>query len=499
LFYLRAYGPAVVAGTVAARSCSNTAMDNTAMGSDAAEESFETAGCTYDFRFVFYDPGLYTMEAVLTFSNPPPVAVFPLSQEANEQEPHYEGYLLPGFPLLTSVVLEGEEQSPKDKDNDDDDNSQPLCSFEDLTETSATSARDKARWKVTGRVNGRGYSSDTMNSPIVSKAGFKNNANALGIRMEYKHTNRCRIIFSESSFRNDDEARQKAFPGKACGNGPRKIHIVYIGDSVMRVQKDVLQDLVKTLPKDALELEFSLLSLHGGYRKNQVLGPANLEAFLSDLQRKAEADVRAGKEDVKIAVLFNTGLHDIHRLCGSEFQNERPSYIDKNSLADGSAFACANEYEALLRDFLDLMTEFPAALKVFQTTTSAWPKYGNFGIQWSEGAQDMPLVSDFSAAFNEIAFDVLAEYRGEPQTNSDKNNNNNNNNNNNSNNNNNNSNHGSSRIEIMDGYWITHPRPDNRETGDIGKKLSHPGLEVLGTMARMWWMLVRERVCQSPS
>eukprot|EP00536_Pseudo-nitzschia_multiseries_P012944 jgi/Psemu1/290602/fgenesh1_pg.523_\ len=471
LFYLRAYGPAVISGTVAARSCSNSdAMG----GADSVENSSDAggadSGCTYEFRFDFYDPGLYTIEAVLTFSNPPPISIFPLSEDANEQEPHYEGYLLPGFPLLANVVLDGDGQSP------DGDGSQPLCSLEDLTETSPTSAREKARWKVTGRVNGRGYSSDTMNSPIVSRVGYQNNINALGIRMEYRHTNDCRIL-PESFFR--DEARHELFQGKSCGNGPKKIHIVYIGDSVLRVQKDVLQNLLKTMSNDRtgldfdfdfdFDFEFSFLSLHGGYRKNQALGPADLQSFLRELQQTTEATAD-GEKDVKIAVLFNTGLHDIHRLCGSEFKDERPSYLDENSLAAGT-FACVNEYKALLREFLETMSEYPAVLKVFQTTTSAWPKYGNFGIDWSVHPQDMPLVSDFSALFNKVAFDLLEDHRGKGTNDGN-------------------------RIDIMDGYWITHPRPDNREIGDIGKKLSHPGVEVLSTMARMWLMLIRERVCQ---
>jgi len=84
-----------------------------------------------------------------------------------------------------------------------------------------------------------------------------------------------------------------------------------------------------------------------------------------------------------------------------------------------------NEYRALLKDFIEKINEFPAALKVFQTTTAAWPKYGNYGIQWSANAQSMILLSDFCEYFNNIAFEVLADYKN-------------------------------SDIQIMDGYWITY-------------------------------------------
>ena len=122
-----------------------------------------------------------------------------------------------------------------------------------------------------------------------------------------------------------------------------------------------------------------------------------------------------------------------------------------------------NEYRALLKDFLDVVQDFPADLKVFQSTTAAWPKYGNYGIEWGQGGQGMVLMSDFCQAFNDIAFEVLQDYKND--------------------------------IAIMDGYWITYPRPDNREVGDIGKKLSHPGVEVLGAMTRKFVMLVLDRVC----
>ena len=124
-----------------------------------------------------------------------------------------------------------------------------------------------------------------------------------------------------------------------------------------------------------------------------------------------------------------------------------------------------DEYRALIRDFVDVIKEFPAQLKVFQSTTAAWPKYGNWGIGWEHNPQRMPLVSDFSAKFNEIAFEVLADYKKD------------------------------GGIDIMDGYWITYPRPDNREIGDIGNKLSHPGVEVLSAMARKWAMLVLYKIC----
>ncbi len=420
-FFLRAYGPSVVPGTISSRHATHD-------------------GCRYKFDFVFFDPGVYTVEAVLTVSRPPPLSAFPLTEE---NEPHYEGYLLPGFPLTTTVAFGDSKMASA--------NDRALCQFEDLVETSATSSKTKARWKVTGRVNERDYFSKTMNSTLLSTRGYATNVNSLGIHMEYRYVNDCRLI-DESAF--DRTFRDKpALSNDRCSGSQEKVHIVYIGDSVLRVQKDMLQQFLTSVPTSQVELTF--LSLHGGYRKNQAMGPSNVQNFLKDLQTRAQND--------KIVLLFNTGLHDIHRLCGDEFRDERPSYLDKYQLNAGS-FACVNEYRALLRDFLDLVQEFPASLKVFQSTTAAWPKYGNYGIGWGQGGQGMVLLSDFCQAFNEIAFQVLQDYRQKD-------------------------------IAIMDGYWISYPRPDNREIGDIGKKLSHPGVEVLSAMTRKFVMLILDRVC----
>ena len=421
-FFLRAYGPSVVPGTIASRYATQ-------------------GGCRYEFNFVFFDPGVYTVEAVLTVSQPPPISTFPLT--GRKYEPYYEGYLLPGFPLTTTVAFANSNVASAEDDK-------ALCQFEDLVETSASSAKNKARWKVTSRVNEKDYFSNSMNSTLVSTRGYATNVNSLGIHMEYRYVKDCRLI-DESDFhrvRRDEPP----LSGDRCRSSQEKVHIVYIGDSVLRVQKDMLQEFLKGKPTSKVELTY--LSLHGGYRKNQAMGPANVQNFLNDLQIKAKGD--------KIVLLFNTGLHDIHRLCGDEFRDERPSYLDKDKLNSG-AFACVNEYRALLKDFLDVVQDFPADLKVFQSTTAAWPKYGNYGIEWGQGGQGMVLMSDFCQAFNDIAFEVLQDYKND--------------------------------IAIMDGYWITYPRPDNREVGDIGKKLSHPGVEVLGAMTRKFVMLVLDRVC----
>ena len=57
----------------------------------------------------------------------------------------------------------------------------------------------------------------------------------------------------------------------------------------------------------------------------------------------------------------------------------------------------------------------------------------------------------------------------------------------------------SNSIHIIDGYWITLPRPDHTQTSEqnqVGKHLIHPGYEVLSVFARRWLMLILWGLCE---
>ena len=82
------------------------------------------------------------------------------------------------------------------------------------------------------------------------------------------------------------------------------------------------------------------------------------------------------------------------------------------------------------------------------------------------GGQAMPVTTDVPSMFNELAIDILRKKF-------------------------------SDSIKIIDGFWISYSRPDNREIGTIGNKLSHPGLEVQSAMSRIWAMVLLEKVCHS--
>jgi hypothetical protein len=425
-FYLRAYGPSVIPGTLVKNNSSNTKG-------------------IYDIQFVFPDPGIYTVEIVLTFSTSPSLHTFPMKEEW--QQPAYEGYLLPEFPLLVPVQ---QSSVPSLSLKYSEGRNDSLCSFDDLIVSSSAEALGKARWVVTSRSNAPGYTSTTINN-AVSKRGYIENVNSIGIKMDYRYLRGCSLL-PETALR-----QQRVFgEGTSCTNSTsdKQLQIIYIGDSVLRVQKDKLRALANRIPN----LKFQFLSLHLGYRRNQVMGPSNVESFLHDIQIQRPNDTKV--------ILFNTGLHEIHQLCGADNAADRRNYLNNSQLNSGT-FSCLNEYHAVLQDFIATIQQFPADLKIFQTSTAAWPKYGNWGIGWEHNPQGMPLVSDFSETFNEIAFQFLQEKNGRQ----------------------------GSKIHIMDGYWITYARPDNREYGAIGNKLSHPGDEVLSAMSRIWAKMIVDKVC----
>jgi len=386
----------------------------------------------YEMKLIPLDPGVYTVEVVLSFSSPNAFSSFPLA--SGTPEPAYEGYLLPGFPIRINVNINSANTGGRTND------AVPLCSFRQLVETSPNSVLSKARWHVDSKANERGYTS-SLAGKRVSKEGYKQSTNSIGIQMSYDYSPNCTLLASRSF-----QKQGSSHPFHQCES--KDIKVIFIGDSVMRVQWNRFDELVKGIPSVSTDY----ISLYGGYRMCERQDPT--------ISQKLDAIYAKSENSVK-AIIFNTGMHDIHRLCGSEWFEDRKNYIDESVLS--ADFSCMREYESIIKDFADLISSVPADLKIFQSTTSAWPKYGNYGIQWPFGAQLLPLDSSFVAPFNEIAFTVLREYH--------------------------------KTIQIMDGFWITHSRPDNREVEEIGKKLSHPGLEVQGAMAIIWSMMILEKIC----
>jgi hypothetical protein len=160
-------------------------------------------------------------------------------------------------------------------------------------------------------------------------------------------------------------------------------------------------------------------------------------------------------------VIFNSGLHDILQLCGSEHFGHNINFT-----ARGDA-RCIDTYRQRLRELARVMKEFPSALTVFQTTTAAWPKWGLYGVTWPLGMkQSLPFDTTFAEKFNDVAWEVMKEFD----------------------------------IPVMDTYWLTLSRPDHREVTanhSLPKKLAHAGPEVYSVLVRKLAMMILETICPS--
>jgi hypothetical protein len=88
-------------------------------------------------------------------------------------------------------------------------------------------------------------------------------------------------------------------------------------------------------------------------------------------------------------------------------------------------------------------------------------KIWKFGVEWS-----LSLSSNMVAHFNEIAYNVLSRVDG---------------------------------IHVLDVYWLTPARPDNRQVGlgnnVLGEHMVHSGQEVLHAMARAWIQVLLLSCC----
>jgi hypothetical protein len=363
LFYVRAYGPAILPGLV-------TDHDNG----------------TYDFTFLPLDRGTYTVEVVLTFSNPPHFSTFPLEAFT---EPAYEGYMLLAFPLTVSVTgtepyysLASLFKKPK--------GSLPLCTLSELLESSPTSALETGRWIVTEKMTYRSFSRDNHalhQHGNITLDGYQRGDNSIGFRMDY-HPIHCSLL-DESTIteaRILDECMQRS----KLDFHNRSLHLVLIGDSSIGVQANwagqagVLGNGYKG----------SMVDAHGGIH-------AKLPEIKKNLTQLIKNDSESGVSSHYV-VIFNSGLHDIIHLCGSEYLSLNISFIERGHAR------CLDTYRRRLREFARMMKEFPSALTVFQTTSAAWPKWGLFATAWpADKKQPLPFSSSFVEQFNEIAWEVM--------------------------------------------------------------------------------------------
>ena len=405
-FYVRAYGPSIITGIVDRIPRTKNEFDVTLKP--------------------IVDPGSYLVEVVLTFSNLPDFRLFPLPDDNAYHQFLYEGYHVLGSPF--QIIVSG-SAAPQPSEL-------PLCRSDQLVETFRGSLGDRARWRVVDVVNNDKHQQNSFRTTNVTLEGYQKSLNSLGLLLDYQFRD-CRLMPVPTPQTNIFQCVRKP------------IHIILIGDSTFRLQQKLLNSYVAFNPK----IKVSFVELYGGYFKTQLLTGPNVHEFLTQASSVSEQRI----------ILFNTGLHDIHRLCGGKEMNEdRRTYLRSDMPG-----ACVDLYKIAISSLIEEIMKLPDDdLKIFQTTTAAWPKYGNYGAAWDPRyGQTLPLDAAFVEYFNSVALDILEDFPS---------------------------------IAIVDGYHVSYGRPDNREIdvkSALGRKLSHPGLEVISAMVRIWSMLVLQQVC----
>jgi hypothetical protein len=416
LFFVRAYGPSILPGIVT-----------------------DHHNGTYDVAFIPLDEGTYTVEVVLTFSNPPPFSTFPLEAFT---EPAYEGYMLPAFPVTVSVT---EPFGPK--------GSLPLCTMSELLESSPTSALKTGRWVVAEKMIDRPFSRDSHvldQNGNITLDGYQRGDNSIGFRMDYRPVH-CSLL-DEAAIKSKS-ILQKCMQQSHYDFLNRFLHLILVGDSNILAQDAWARE---TGLFDG-QFKTTIVETHGGI--NAVL--PNIKRDLTEIIQNDKKIAQERNKTIHYVVIFNSGLHDIIHLCGSEYYG-----LQINFTARGDA-RCIDTYRQRLREFAHLMKEFPSVLTVFQTTSAAWPKWGLSAISWpADKKQSLPFSSSFAEYFNEIALEVMEEFD----------------------------------IPVMDTYWLTLSRPDHREVtvnNDIPPKMAHSGPEVYSVLFRKWAMMILATICPS--
>ena len=398
--------------------------------------------------------------------------MFPVG--VNDTELPYEGWLLPGFPMQITI----EEADAEDMDGGNDNTNavavannnqntasspltdeRPWCGLDGLLETDTDSGRTRGRWKVVDNVRTKYHRQITPDGNGVSYLGYQHGLNSLGVKLKYDN-NDCRVLTYARANRDADGAHvvDRCLSGLGIANSPQpqdQIHVIFVGCSVMRLMHSSFDFLLRKA--NVTNVRTSLVDIRRGLFRTLPHMKSRLNNFTKTYP------------DERRFVVFNTGLHDIDRLCSGKMwaARERDQELMNQTLPVGEP--CITTYRRQIQEMVRFIGNYPAELKVFRSTTPGWMKYGNFGFSWpTDFTQPFQRSHHMVTQINEIAFDVLAN-----ADNADD-------------------------VLIMDGFWTSLARPDNTEMGprnQIGKHMVHPGVEVMDALARKFMHIMVRSTC----
>lgn len=132
----------------------------------------------------------------------------------------------------------------------------------------------------------------------------------------------------------------------------------------MRLQKDYLESYLSQLFPNyyAHMIQITFIELFGGMLKCQYEGRPNVTQLLEKQRRRQQKGGRRQQ-----VIMFNSGLHDIHRLCGQQWKEDRATYL--NHIPDLD-LSCPQLYREALTELVQKVAQTPAVLRIFQTTTA---------------------------------------------------------------------------------------------------------------------------------
>lgn len=236
----------------------------------------------------------------------------------------------------------------------------------------------------------------------------------------------------------------------------RSLHVIFIGDSNFRLQKDMFDRFF------GHKLKTTRILTEGGL----VVTLPTIQKQLQELAAVATESNETSATATDYFVIFNAGLHDLDRFCQKSWRNHRAPLIHNVSDDD---FSCVQLYRESLTELAGAVAAFPARLRVWQTTTAGWPKWGNYGVAWpADQFQVLPVDPTAISHFNNVAWEVVQPFSNE--------------------------------IAVMDAYWLSLSRPDHRESdrsNSLGKHLVHAGPQVYYVLMIKWSMMILQTICPS--
>jgi hypothetical protein len=327
-----------------------------------------------------------------------------------------------------------------------------------LTETSTHSALASGRWVVRKMNMQDTYvANQSSTSQEATLERYQIGETSLGFDMEYIPTS-CSLMPARAAKdpRTLDSCRKRSQETNTNTKSNRSLHILFIGDSNFRMQQDMFDRFF------GQKLKTTRISTEGGL----VVTLPEIQKSLQELALKATDSTVTSAAGTDYFVIFNAGLHDIDKFCQKIWWKYRAPLIHNVSDVD---FSCVQLYRESLTELVTAVAAFPARLRVWQSTSAGWPKWGNYGVAWPADAwQVLPTDPTAIAHWNNVAWEVLQPFSNE--------------------------------IAVMDAYWLTLSRPDHRESdrsNSLGKHLVHAGPQVYYVLMRKWAMMILQTICPS--